>query len=192
MKYILYGTTTSPFVRRIRLLLGDLPYDLKEINPYDEQGGSELNKINPINQIPVLVDGKNVIWDSRQIFNYLNSIHKFQEMTLDDENLLTVIDGMMSAGVTLMQLKRSGLEAHSDFFLNTRSRERMESTLNYLKPFLLSDKSSQWNFHTMSIISFLEWAIFREIISINNYPECISFLARHNSHKLVQLTKISQ
>lgn len=190
MKYILYGSSTSPFVRRIRLLLGDLDYDLKEINPYDEQGGSELNKINPINQIPVLVDGKNVVWDSRQIFNYLNSIHKFQTMNLDDENLLTVIDGLMNAGITLMQLKRSGLEANSDFLLNVRSRARLESTLNYLRPFLLSEESSQWNFHTMSIISFLEWASFREIISIDDYPECISFLARHNSHKLVQLTKI--
>jgi len=192
MNYILYGTSTSPFVRRIRLLLGDLSYELKEINPYDKQGGSELNNINPINQIPVLIDGKNVVWDSRQIFNYLNSIHKFQEMNLDDENLLTVIDGMMGAGVTLMQLKRSGLASDSDFFLNTRTRERMESILNYLKSFLLSDRSSQWNFHTMSIISFLEWAIFREIISIDDYPECVSFLNRHNSHKLVQLTKIPQ
>lgn len=190
MKYILYGTSTSPFVRRIRLLLGDLSYELKEINPYDEQGGSELNKINPVNQIPVLVDGKNVVWDSRQIFNYLNSIHKFQAMNLDDENLLTVIDGMMNAGVTLMQLKRSGLAADSDFFLNVRSRERMESTLSYLRPFLLSEEAAQWNFHTMSIISFLEWAVFRDIISLDNRPECVSFLARHNSHKLVQLTKI--
>lgn len=190
MKYILYGSATSPFVRRIRLLLGDISYELKEINPYDEQGGSELNKINPINQIPVLVDGEKVVWDSRQIFNYLNSIHQFQKMTLDDENRLTVIDGMMNAGITLMQLKRSGLEADSNFMLNVRSRERMESTLNYLKPFLLSDESKKWNFHTMSIISFLEWADFREILSLEKHPECISFLKCHDSHKLVQLTKI--
>lgn len=190
MEYTIYGSSTSPFVRRIRLLLGDIAYELKEINPYDEQGGSELNKINPINQIPVLVDGENVVWDSRQIFNYLNSIHKFQKMNLDDENRLTVIDGMMNAAITLMQLKRSGLEPDSDFLLNTRSRYRMESTLNYLKPFLISDESKEWNFHTMSILSFLEWANFREILSIDKHPECISFLEHHNSNKFVQLTKI--
>lgn len=189
MKYIIYGTTTSPFVRRIRLLLGEIPHELKEMNPHDEQEYIELNKINPLNQIPVLKDGDKVIWDSRQIFNYLNSIHKFQEMSLDDENTLTVIDGMMSAGVTLMQLRRSGLAADSDFQLNVRSRARMESSLNYLKTFLSSEKSSQWNFHTISLISFLEWAIFRDILSIKDYPECGSFLAQHSSNKLVQQTK---
>lgn len=189
MKYIVYGTTTSPFVRRIRLLLGEIPHELKEMNLHDEQEYIELNKINPLNQIPILKDGEKVIWDSRQIFNYLNSIHKFQEMSLDDENNLTVIDGMMSAGVTLMQLRRSGLAADSDFQLNFRSRARMESSLNYLKKFLASEKSSQWNFHTISLISFLEWAIFRDILSIKDYPECCSFLAQHSSNKLVQQTK---
>src|SRR4051794_32977946 len=109
MGYVLYGSKTSPFVRRIRLLLANLPHEFKELNIFEGQDAVDLNKLNPINQIPVLVDGDNTIWDSRQVFNYLNSLHRFQNMDWKDENLLTAIDGALSAGVSLLLMKRSGI-----------------------------------------------------------------------------------
>ena len=54
MNYILYGSKTSPFVRRIRMILETLPYEFKELDIFGAD--KELIKtINPINQIPVLL-----------------------------------------------------------------------------------------------------------------------------------------
>ena len=190
MGYQLYGSKTSPFVRRIRVLLETTPYDFKEMNIFEAQGALELNKINPINQIPVLIDGENTIWDSRQIFNYLNSIHRFQNMDWNDENFLTAIDGAMNAGVSLLLMKRSGIDTDGPFMYVLRQKERMESILDYLKPYLLDKGLKEWNFHTISLYCFLDWAVFREIIKIDHRPECQNFLHHYKHKSILTLTEI--
>jgi glutathione S-transferase len=190
MSYQLYGSKTSPFVRRIRVLLETTPYDFKEMNIFEAQDALELNKINPINQIPVLVDGENTIWDSRQIFNYLKSIHRFQNMDWNDENFLTAIDGAMNAGVSLLLMKRSGIDTDGPFMYVLRQKERMESILDYLKPYLLDKGLKEWNFHTISLYCFLDWAHFRDIISLDHRPEYQHFLQQHQPKSILTLTEI--
>jgi glutathione S-transferase len=190
MNYVLYGSKTSPFVRRIRVILGNIPYDFKEMNIFEGQDAIDLNKINPINQIPVLTDGDQTIWDSRQIFNYLNSIHRFQNMDWDDENRLTAIDGAMNAGVTLLMLKRSGININEPYLYINRQHERIDSVLDHLKPYFMDQGLKDWNFHTISLYCFLDWALFREIIKIDHRPECQSFLECHKNKNILQNTQI--
>ena len=190
MGYVLYGSKTSPCVRRIRILLENIPYDFKEVNIFEGQDAVDLNKINPINQIPVLVDGDNTIWDSRQVFNYLNSLHRFQNMDWQDENLLTAIDGAMNAGVALLLMKRSGINVNEPLMYVQRQKERMESILDFLKPFIMDQGLKSWDFHTISIYCFLDWALFRGMINIDTRPECLTFLKKHKDRKIVTLTAI--
>lgn len=191
MALILYGSRTSPFVRRIRMLLEHVPYEFKEMNIFETQDAELLNRINPVNQIPVLQDGEeHIIWDSRLIFQYLNQLHRFQNFAWEDENLLTAIDGAMNAGVSLLLMKRSGFDIQSEALYIQRQRERIESILNYLKPYLTSTSFENWNFHTMSLYSFLDWAQFREIISLKQRPECLTFLTTHAERPIVQKTAI--
>lgn len=133
MSYTLIGSLTSPFVRRVRMLMEGIPFELKELNIYETEDGLQLNKINPVNQIPVLLDGEKKIWDSRVIFNYLNQKHKFQNQDWDFENNLTAIDGAMNAGVSLFQLKRSGININEQYMVISRYRDRMDSVLDYFK-----------------------------------------------------------
>lgn len=172
------------------MLLENVPYELKEINPYEGQDAIDLNKINPVNQIPVFTDGDVTIWDSRQIFNYLNRTHNFQNMHWQDENLLTAIEGMMNSGIALMQLKRSGISIDQDLMFINRSKARVESVLEYLKPYMTGDGLKTWNFHTMSIYCFIEWAIFRDIITIDNRPVCQDFISAHKNKEIVSSTAI--
>ncbi len=190
MNYQLYGSKTSPFVRRIRILLENIPYEFKEMNIFEGQDAIDLNKLNPINQIPVLVDGDKKIWDSRQIFNYLNSLHRFQNMDWDDENNLTAIDGSMNAGVTLLMLKRSGININEPYLFINRQRERIDSVLDFLRPYLKDQALKEWNFHTISLYCFLDWALFREIISLEHRPECVDFLEHYKNKKIIELTQI--
>lgn len=124
MGYVLYGSKTSPFVRRIRILIDQIPYEFKEINLFEGQDAVDLNNINPINQIPVLLDGENTIWDSRQIFTYLNALHRFQNMDWKDENQLTAIDGALEAGVSLLMMKRSGINIDEQLMYVVRLKDR--------------------------------------------------------------------
>ena len=190
MGYVLYGSKTSPFVRRIRMLLENIPYDFKELNLFEGQDSVDLNKINPINQVPVLVDGENTIWDSRQIFNYLNSLHRFQNMDWKDENQLTAIDGALTSGVALLLMKRSGINTNEPIMYVQRQKDRIDSILDYLKPFINDHCLSVWDFHTMSIYSLLDWATFRGIINIDNRPECKALLNKYQDKSIVTATAI--
>lgn len=190
MGYILLGSKTSPFVRRIRMLMEHIPFELKELNIYETEDGLELNKVNPVNQIPVLLDGDQKIWDSRQIFNYINLMHKLHNMNWDDENTLTAIEGAMNSGVTLLLMKRSGMNISEPYMYVNRQKERIDSVLTYLKPYMENEGLKEWNFLTMSLYSFLDWATFREIIKINDRPECQKFLDAHKDKKVVKETEI--
>lgn len=190
MTYTLYGSYTSPFVRRLRMLLENIPHNFSELSVFDPEGAAKLSKINPINQVPVLTDGDQVVWDSRQIFNYLNSIHKIQKMNWNDENSLTAIEGAILAGVNLFMLRRSGVNTQEDIMFINRQKERIESVLNYLKPFIEKEALNTWNFHTMTLYSLLDWGTFREIFSIDHRPECKKFLEIHSHREIVKQTAI--
>lgn len=190
MDYTLYGSQTSPFVRRIRILLDQMPYDFKEFNIFETDDSIELNKINPINQVPAFQDGENVIWDSRQIFNYLNALHRYQNMDWNDENRLTAIDGAMNSGVSLLLMKRSGINIGEPYMYVVRLKDKIDSILDYLKPFIEGDAMTNWNFHTISLYCFLDWAQFRGILKLDHRPECQAFMNKYKDLPIIVKTQI--
>ncbi len=190
MAYTLYGSPTSPFVRRIRMLIHDLDYDFREMNVFDAKDATLLNKINPLNQIPVLTHDEKTIWDSRQIFQYLNQIHRFESIDWQGENLLTAIEGAMDSGITLLLMKRSDMDVDGPHMYINRQKERIQSVLNFLKPYLEGERAQDWNFANMTLYAFLDWGTFRGIINIENRPECKRFLEIHSSHNSVKATAI--
>lgn len=73
-KLTLYFTGASPPARAVLLLAKYLDVDL-EVKEVDEMGGEhkgeEYTKLNPVQKIPVLVDGDFVLTESRAIMAYL-------------------------------------------------------------------------------------------------------------------------
>ena len=190
MPYQLYGSQTSPFVRRIRILLENIQYEFKELEIF-ERDAQLLNKINPINQVPVLVDDGKVIWDSRQIFAYLNSFHRFQNMDWDDENSLTAIDSAMSSAVALLLMRRSGINIDEPLMYVQRQKERIESVLDHLAPFIREKVATQaWDFHTISLYAFFDWGTFRNLIDLSKRKECLELLALHADRSIIKETAI--
>jgi len=185
MAYVLYGSQTSPFVRRIRMLLENTPYSMLEVDVFKEP--FQNNAYSPINLVPVLEDGIHRIYDSRQIFNYLNSKHHFESLSWGQQNDLTVIESAMSALVNVLLLKRSGIENTEIMFLK-RQFDRVDSALHHSRPSLNDD----WNFFNMSLISFLEWASYRKLLDLEKYPEYKTFISRHEMRKIVQDTRIPE
>ncbi len=71
----LYGSLTSPYVRKIRVLLKEkaIACDFVIESPYDS--GSHVPALNPLGKVPVLVrDDNEVLFDSPLIVDYLDSL----------------------------------------------------------------------------------------------------------------------
>lgn len=190
MNYTLLGSQTSPFVRRIRMVMENIPFDFKELNIFETDDALTLNKYNPVNQVPVLIHEERRILDSRHIFNYLNKIHKFQELSWEEENQLTIIEGALNSGVNLLLMKRSGMKIDEPYMFVNRQKERLDSVLDFLKSHIDGPALNDWNFITMTLYSFLDWGVYRGILNLDLRPECINFLDHYKNKAIVQQTAI--
>lgn len=190
MNYTLLGSQTSPFVRRIRMVMENIAFDFKELNIFETDDALTLNKYNPINQVPVLIHEELRILDSRHIFNYLNKIHKLQELSWDEENKLTMIEGALNSGVNLLLMKRSGMKIDEPYMFVNRQKERLDSVLDYLRPYTEDQALIEWNFITMTLYCFLDWGVYRGILNLDSRPECQKFLAHYKNKAIVEQTAI--
>ncbi len=189
-KLTLVGSTTSPYVRKLRIFMNynKINYNFKSINYLEANDGNYLKKINPINKIPFLLIDDSPLFDSRIIYNFLTLPEEF---SLEKENLISEIDGLLETMVSLFSLRRGGVNIYdnSNHFL-LRQHERIELILNALKPWLLTAEAKAWNYPSMSLFSVLEWGHFREMIDLSKYPEFENFVQLHRGHKEVEETKI--
>jgi len=192
MNYTLIGSVTSPYVRKIRILLHTLaPFELKAINYLEKNDSDYLKSINPINQIPILLDGEVRIYDSRVIYNYLAKKHKLKTLSVEEENILSAIDAAMDTSINLFSLRRGGLDLNGGNSYIERQKERVALIFNYLTPWVQSlDEKNQahWNILTMSLYSYLFWGEFREMLDLSAYPDLKKFLERFKEAPGVELT----
>jgi glutathione S-transferase len=197
MSFQLIGSHTSPFVRKIRLLLINEPINLKNleftaVNYLEEAGNKLLREKSPFNQLPVLLDGDQPIFESRVMYNYIAQKYNLKPMSIDEENILSAIDACLSSAINLFSLEKGGIDIQSgtNYFIE-RQRDRLPSLLNYITPWTIQQQpKTNWNFLTMSLYSSLVWMEFRKIYDLKNHPEMKSFLARFKNCPGVHETEI--
>ena len=125
----LLGSTTSPFVRRIRLYmidkgLSDNAFEFINLDIFNAQDRAYLTENNPAQKIPVLLDADNVINDSGVIYRYLTQKFNQPVLTWQQENLLTEIDAANDAMVSILLLMRSGVDIKQDaLFFNLQKQQ---------------------------------------------------------------------
>lgn len=186
MNYTLIGSTTSPFVRRLRLAMESIPYEFKPINIYQGPGKSEIGLINPAKQIPTLLIEGQALFDSRIILQYLQRTHTKETLSLEQENQLSSIERMVDAGVVVFMFRRSELPL--DNFYGERLNERIKSVLRWLEPFMKSSEAKDWNSVTQLLYCALDWMRFREIHPLVNEDFVQDFLDLHTVRPIVKLT----
>lgn len=193
MEYQIIGSINSPYVRKLRLFMlkEKIAFDFKVINLFEKEGSDYLRKINPIGKVPVFLDGEQVIYDSRVIFNYLTKKHNLKPLTLDEENKVSEIDGAAETGVSLFLLRQSGMDLASSNGYIQRQLQRIDEILNHLEPWTKTLKPEQdWNFPVMGLYCFVNWVNKRNLIDINNYPTYQNFLESYKDQRGIKETEM--
>jgi glutathione S-transferase len=138
------GSLTSPFVRLVRVVCEELrvPYELEATPPFsklDEKQEKFINTHNPLMKVPFLIDGDNVMLDSRIIVGYLLSRNAgngdFRSdfpASPQEDNVLTVIMGIIDAGILRFVMKAAHPEIKADSGYMARSIARMEHGFSWL------------------------------------------------------------
>lgn len=166
----LYGSTTSPYVRRLRLLLIDTAYEFHKLNITDTFDRQKLRKISPIMKIPVMeIDGLN-IWDSRQIFNYLTKQNIHRELSVKEENLLTALDGVNDSLIQLFLIERSNVTLSLENSYHKNNFERIVLSVQFLEEEIQKGAFESWHYPSMALFSLIDWAEFRNRFDFKKYP----------------------
>lgn len=185
---ILYGSTTSPYVRRIRMLLDQTDYDFQIVNIYDDQVRSQFSQLSPIKKLPVLRDGDSIIYDSHVIAQFVIDKQGLPKPDLQTLNLVSVVDAITDALIILFMGQRSGIETDSDKLIFKLQHGRIPSCLDWLAEKAKEGAFNKWSYACVALISLIDWAEFRSLYDFTNWPELTQAAKQYAQQPIVVKT----
>jgi glutathione S-transferase len=181
----LYGSQTSPYVRRIRLLLAATPHEFINLNIFAGTDRETLAAINPALRIPMLDDNGQLIFDSGVIYRYLAPKLGLAPLSWYQENQLTVINAVNDSLVMLLQCSRSGFDTNDDKLFFNLQRERVATSLFVLEQQAANGEFANWDYVAMALYSLTDWTLFRELMELDDYPALLAFTAQNNRRPMI-------
>jgi glutathione S-transferase len=133
----LIGTPTSPYTRKVRVVLAEKRIDYEFIVDVPHDAATRVPSFNPLGKVPVLVlDDATTLFDSRVIVEYLDSASPVTKLLPDDtrpriqtRRWEALADGCLDAVVAILMEKRRPQELQYDQWY-TRQREKVDRALH--------------------------------------------------------------
>lgn len=166
----LYGTITSPFVRRVRVVAEEVGCPVERIDTATEAGLAELFKVTPIRKVPVAVIDGRTLFDSRVIIDWLTTTrgHGTLAPPVDrwrEANLVNAVDAAIDSAIQLFYLRRDAVPAEGSAF-EKRQLDRVDAIFEWLSGELAADGKSfgggGLTLVEISVIAALDWMEFRK------------------------------
>jgi glutathione S-transferase len=111
----LFGTVTSPYVRRVRIVAAELGEPVELVDTATDAGQAALRAVAPLWKVPTaIVDGQ-TIFDSHLVVDHLLATRGPGPFAppadaARDRNLAAVIDGALDASINAFYLKKDGAD----------------------------------------------------------------------------------
>lgn len=175
----LFGSTTSPYVRRIRIVLAHTPHEFINLQIFEPQDRKTLSDRNPTLKVPCLEDDGGMIFDSRVIYRYLSEKLAITPLTWEEENQLTLIDAANDSFVQLLLLKRSELDTQEDRLFYRLQHERIASILSELDSQLEKGAFGGWGYPEICLYTMIDWVEFRQLHSLRGFEHLKAFREKH-------------
>jgi glutathione S-transferase len=165
----LYGTMTSPFVRRVAVVAAEVGEPIERIDTASDAGQAALREVSPIRKVPVaVIDGK-TLYDSHVIIDWLTMTRGWGTLTpardrWHEHNLVHAIDGALDSMIQLFYLRRDGVAIDGTPYA-TRQLERTAAIFTWLASQLTSDGTSftgGFGLAELALVSTLDWMEFRK------------------------------
>jgi glutathione S-transferase len=184
----LYGTPTSPYARKIRILGRAAGFAVTLVDTRTEEGAAALARIAPLGKVPVAElpaePSPLVLPDSGLIAAWLWARHApalraagfsaaapGSDAEWTERELVVVIEGALDAAINRFYLLRDQLP---DQGYVTRQRDRVSTTLAWLDaraPVFARPISPP----ALSLGCALDWMVFRDVTDLVRFPRLVSF-----------------
>jgi glutathione S-transferase len=181
----LYGTTTSPYSRKARILARASALDLTFVDTRTEAGAAALARVAPLGKVPVVeVTGRKplVLPDSGLIAAWLWSERAASlraagfasaegDAAWPERALVVVVEGALDAAINRFYLLKDKLP---DQGYVTRQRDRVATTLDWLEarmPAFARPVSPA----ALSLGCALDWMVLRAVVELPRFPKLAAF-----------------
>jgi glutathione S-transferase len=175
----LYGSTTSPYVRRLRIWLANTEHEFVNLQIFVEQDRHVLATKNPTMKIPMLGDGTDetaqIIFDSRIIYRYLTDKFDDPLLSWEQENQLTMIDSANDSLVQMFILSNSDIQADEDKLFFKLQKERVNAVLVQLNEMVASHQFVSWNYPAVCLYCLVDWIEFRNLHNMQGLTDLLAF-----------------
>lgn len=162
MKLIL--SPTSPYARKVRILIREKGLDVEEIAtvPFDDE--AVLHDANPLGKVPALITGKTTIYDSPVICEYLDAVDKpwlprKSKKHWRQKTLHALGDGIIDAVLTFRMERIRPQEIWWDFQA-MRQENATTRALQHLET-IVDELGDPWEFGNLAIACGLGYMDFR-------------------------------
>lgn len=169
----LFGSTTSPYVRRLRILLQSMEHEFVLLDIFNSRDRAVIQVKNPTLKIPMLMDDDQVVLDSGNIFRYLSKRYSLGELSVNEQNVLTSIDAVNDGLVQMLILSRSEIDVSADKLYFRIQRERQETVFTHLEEEAKNGRFKEWNYLSISLFCLLDWITFRHLFDFSDYPTLV-------------------
>jgi glutathione S-transferase len=184
----LYGTTTSPFVRRVRIVAHEAGVAYERIDTATPAGKAALEQLSPIWKVPVVeIDGR-TIYDSRAIIDWLTTTRGWGGLAAPRDrfttaNQVNAIDAALESGIQLFYLGRDGV-ALDGLPIAQRQVARITSILDWLGGELAAGRmGAELGLAEVSLICALDWMEFRDIYPVAKVQRAAALGALREAHR---------
>ena len=184
----LYGSTTSPFARRLRMWLANTEHEFINLQIFAGPDRELLAARNPTMKIPMLEDDGEMIFDSRVIFRYLSDKFQYPALSWEMENLLTLIDSANDSFVQLLISQRSDFKVDTDKLFFKLHYDRVNATLSHLNAIVTDDRFKAWQYPQICLYCLLDWVEFRQLHDLSGLDNLLAFQGLHKDRIEVTAT----
>ena len=201
----LFGTVTSPFVRRVRVVCLEKGLPLTLVDVLGADGQAALRAISPIAKVPVakLGDGR-VVFDSRVIVDELCHADAGGWAPLrppagdvrgrvDEENAVNLVDEGLLCLIRLFYLKRDGADLNVAYL--QKDQARAATILQHLNDSLVGNYLTKRNAEDggfgrpeLALFSALGWIRFRKTFDLTTTTKLQAFYDHWATRASLQTT----
>ena len=168
----LFGTTTSPFVRRVAIIAAEVGEPIEWINTAVDAGQAALRELSPIRKIPIaIVDERSesmaggagrTLFDSQVIGDWLTTTRGYGELAPPrdrwrERNLVNAVDEATLSVLQLFNLRRDGIAIDGNAFAQ-RQLDRADAIFQWLATEV---SPREFGLPQISVICALDWMDFR-------------------------------
>jgi glutathione S-transferase len=164
----LFGTTTSPFVRRVRVVADETHQEIELVNTATDAGQAKLREVSPIRKVPVAVMDGRTLYDSHVIIEWILATRGWHDLAPPRDpwlqhNIVNAIDAAQESAIQLFYLRRDGVAVDGSTYA-TRQLERIDAIVAWLATQVVDGRSfgAGFGLAELALVTTLDWMDFRK------------------------------